>query len=108
MKLNSYFLYNDRSTQLAHNSILYALTILVAAQFIFFNVHSVIGGIITIISVVTIMIQLIFQTFEKIYLDKKNISRLNEIWDIHFWINKIILIINIPFFIWVIVLLFIK
>jgi hypothetical protein len=108
MKLNSYFLYLERSNQLSHTSILYALTILIGSQFIFFNLHYIIGGILTIISLMTIAIQVIFQTFEKIYLDKKNIFQLNKIWNIHFWINKIMLLINFPFLIWVVVLMFIK
>ena len=106
MKINTYYLYLERSSTLSHYATLYAFTIILIAQFIYLNFHYIIGGILTIFSLLTIFFQILFNSIEKYHLDKRNIITLDRIWNFHFWINKIFICINIPFFIWAMILMF--
>lgn len=104
MKLNQDFY--ERIIFLNHYHILYAITFILAAQFIFLNFHFVIGLTITIIAICSIFFQIIMGFIEMFYLNHCEYKRLNLLLTIHYIINNIILFIYMPFLIWTVYIMF--
>ena len=103
-----FFRYEERITTLTYSGIIYALTVILAAQFIFLNLHFIIGAILTVISIVVLIIHMIMNTIEIIYLEKRQFKPLHQLFRGHQAVAHIFICIVIPFLIWACVLMFIK
>lgn len=100
------FHYQERISTLTHNANVYALSIILASQFIFFNLHYIIGATLTIIGLLSLIIQIIISIVEFTYLNQRSIVKLNRSLAGHFWVNHAITGLYIPFLIWTVVLMY--
>ena len=98
-------LYEDRISTLLYQSIIYALTIILASQIIYLQFQSIIGTILTIIGIISTIINIFISIIENIYLARESYKSLNVIFIVHKWITLIYLVINIPFLIWTVVIM---
>ena len=96
----------ERISNLTHYGNLYSLTTILISQVIYLNFHFIIGAILTVIAVAGLFFQVIISLLEYRYLNLKRFGTLSLLFDLHFIINHIIMLIFIPFIIWVIVLMF--
>jgi|WetSurMetagenome_2_1015567.scaffolds.fasta_scaffold189402_1 hypothetical protein len=100
------FEYKNYSESLKHDATSYALTTIIAAQFIFFNLHYILGGILTILALIAITVQIILNIIEKVYIDRRTYKSLQTTLEYHFWINHIQTLLYIPFYIWAVVIMY--
>lgn len=96
----------DHIEKITHYGNITAFTIIVASQFIYLNFHYIIGATLTIIGICSIIAQVILSMMEHYFLENKKLIYLKNTIDIHYWINRIVVAISIPFLIWVVVLMF--
>ena len=99
---------SERISTLTHYGNIYSFTTIFIAQFIYNNFHFVIGATLTVIAICSLIVQIIISSLEYYFLQRRNSHKLILLLDIHFFINHIIILIFIPFFIWSVVLMYKK
>lgn len=105
-KQEHYFSYEDRRSTLTHSGFGYSFTVILIAQFIFLNFGYIIGAILTSISILSLLFQIIISAVEVYYLDHGLFKHLNTTMRVHYWINHGIILCILPFLLWVVVLMF--
>lgn len=106
-KTNYYaFRYNDRISSLAHYANVYAMSIIIASQFIYFNLHYIIGATLTIIAVCSLLFQVVISSVEKRFLLARRLDRLNMALEWQFWMNHVFILGYIPFLLWAVSLMY--
>lgn len=100
------FQYHDRIEALYFNASTQALTVMLLAQFIFFNLHYVIGSSLTMLALVSLLAQIFISAAEWRYLQRGAARRLNHTLGVHFWLNRGFTALYMPFIVWTIVLMF--
>lgn len=97
--------YDTRISTLTHNGNVYALTILLIAQVIYFNLHYIIGASISSIALLSLATQIIISSVEQATLSVRKYARLDTILFAHFIVNHIFMASFIPFLVWTIVVM---
>jgi len=105
-KHQHHFLYEDRGSTLTHSGFGYSFTVIIIAQFIFLNFGYIIGAILTSISILSLLFQIIISAVEVYYLDHSLFKHLNRTLRVHYWINHSIIFCMLPFLMWTVVLMF--
>lgn len=99
----------ERVTRRTHYGCVYALTVIVAAQFMYINFHYILGATLTAIAVGGLVFQIAISsaayhaTWRHRELDDAGVRRLLA-W--HFVGNHLMLAAFLPFFVWAIVLMY--
>jgi hypothetical protein len=96
----------ERISNLTHYGNLYCLTTILISQVIYLNFHFIVGATLSVVAVSGLFFQVLISLLEYRYLNIKKYETLSILFHIHFIINHIIMIIFVPFLIWVIVLMF--
>lgn len=99
------FRYNERIECLCANANQLAAAMVVAAQFIYFNLHFVVGASLTVTALLSWTAQLLVSTIEWRALHARAYRRLNRALDAHFWLNRLFTLLYMPFLIWAVVLM---
>lgn len=100
------FRYHERIEALYYNGTIHALTIVLIAQFIFFNLHYVIGGTLTVLALVSVGAQVAISAAEWSYVQRSAVRRLHYTLGVHFWLNRGFLLLYVPFMLWAVVLMY--
>lgn len=83
-----------------------ALTILAAAILINLDLHFIPGAMLTLIAITMIFLSFILCSYEYFYMDAGNYRMLYKVRVIGFWLLRLILMVQIPFLLWVVVIMF--
>src|ERR1017187_8758890 len=98
-------IYEDRISTLTYQGIAFALSIILAAQIIFISFNYIIGAVLTTISIISIIFNIIMNIVEGIYLDRKQFKELHQIFNVHKWISLCFLMVFIPLLIWTVIVM---
>jgi hypothetical protein len=100
------FNYHERMECLWYNGSTQALTIILAAQLIYFNLHYVIGASLTVLSSLLWLIQVVMGFVERRLLHRRELHTLNTTLDVHYCINRAYVLLYAPFLVWTVVLMY--
>jgi hypothetical protein len=102
------FLYDDRITTLSHMSNVYSISVLLAAQFIYLNLHFIIGATLTVLALLSTIINVIMCLLAYALLEGRatDFVRLNRVLKAHFWIVHLYLLVYVPLFLWTAVIMY--
>lgn len=100
------FEYHERIECLTFNGNTQAVSIILAAQFIFFNLHYAIGSSLTVCALVSWLSQIAISATEFHFLRANALGRLNYTLDVHFWLNRAFTLLYIPFLVWAVILMY--
>ena len=100
------FHYHERIEALYFNGSTQAFTVMLLAQFIFFNLHYVVGSSLTMLALLSLISQIFISAAEWRYLQRGAQRRLNYTLGAHFWLNRGFTALYMPFIVWTIVLMF--
>jgi hypothetical protein len=99
--------YQNRSSLLVHNGNVYALSIIIAAQFMYLNFHYIIGATLTAIGVASLLTQLVLSTAEERYLESRpERAKLDHLLRAHLYVNNVFILLYAPFLLWAVVLMY--
>lgn len=99
----------DALTEVSTNSyyfIICGISLASAAMLINLDFHYVIGGIVMLIALITVAASVGFAFAEYAVLDRGDLKGLYELRVINFWVMRLIVFAVVPFFLWVVVLMF--
>jgi hypothetical protein len=96
--------YENRVSLLVHNGNICALSVIIAAQFVYANFRFEVGATLTVIAVASLGMQIILNLVERRQLNDHHALEKTLIW--HTYLNSVVLFLCIPFFIWTIVLMY--
>ena len=99
-------IYDQRISTLNHNGNVYAISIILLSQFVFLNFHYILGATLTLIAIISLIVQVTISLIEKYYLEINQYTNVTYILNFHFIINHIINLLYIPFLVWVMVLMY--
>lgn len=94
----------ERISNLTHYGNLYCLTVILISQVIYLNFHFIVGATLSVIAISGLLFQVVISLLEYRYI--KRLETITLLFHIHFVVNHIIMLVFIPFVIWVIVLMF--
>src|ERR1700748_1863460 len=100
------FHYHDRIEALYFNGSAQAFTVMLVAQFIFFNLHYVIGSTLTLVALLSLVGQIAISAAEWRRLQRNRRRELNYTLGVHFWLNRGFTVLYMPFIVWTIVLMY--
>ena len=99
-------LYQDRIDCLSFNAATLAASMILASQFIFFNLHYLIGGTLTVTALTSWLAQFCMNVVEWHRLKRCDIDGLCSALDAHFWLNRAFQFIYSGFLLWAVVLMY--
>lgn len=99
-------MYYDRIDCLSFNGYTQGLSIILAAQFIFFNLHYAIGSTLTVCALLSWSGQIIINAVEYRQLKAQRTEALCRTLDVHFWLNRGFILLYMPFLVWAVVLMY--
>ena len=98
--------YEERISSLAYSGNIYALTIIIVAQFIYNFFHYIIGATLTVIAIASMLLQLALSGAAQVYLERKQMASVKHLLRVHFWLNHVILVLYMPFLVWTVILMY--
>ena len=86
----------------------FALTSIAIAVLINLDFHYILGGILTILGICILAVSIVFSVLEQKYANDDDMQNLLRMRTIYFWLVRVLLSAQIPFFLWAVVLMFEK
>jgi len=100
------FDYHARVSSLGHEPSVYAFSVIITGQFIFLNLHYVIGATLLLVAITSLLVQFAFAVAERAHLDQRRLRELERTLVTHYWVNQIFTLAYLPFFVWVAVIMY--
>ena len=99
-------LYQDRIDRLSFHAATLAASMILASQFIFFNLHYVVGGTLTVTALLSWLAQFCVNVVEWRRLKRGDFVGLSSVLDAHFYLNRAFQFIYGAFLLWAVVLMY--
>lgn len=99
-------MYFERIDCLSFNAYTQAASMMLAAQFIFFNLHYAIGSTLTVCALLSWLSQICINGAEYRYVKRRQTASLAYTLDVHFWLNRAFTVLYAPFLVWAVVLMY--
>ncbi len=100
------FEYRDRIATLGQNTTVCAISILIVAQVIYFNLHFIVGATLTLVAILCLLCQVVITVVETIFLERRQLPALHRTFSVHFWLNHAFTLAYMPLVVWAVVIMY--